>query len=124
MLVVTAAAYSKCDTSIPIIKFDDGNTVFKFGRPGFFYFISGVSDHCKSGQKVTIRVMHPKEVEGPVSTPTPAPVPAPAAGGGSEEDNTSSNLSPPKASSSTKLFVVSYLVTAAASLVVFLYIVM
>ncbi|KAL8509781.1 hypothetical protein ACS0TY_016844 [Phlomoides rotata] len=81
VLVVNSADYLSCNSSNPISKFEDGNTVFRFDRSGFFYFISGGPGHCKSGQRLIIRVMHPSQV----SAPGLAPAPAPSGGGGSEE---------------------------------------
>ncbi|KAK4487431.1 hypothetical protein RD792_005934 [Penstemon davidsonii] len=114
VLVVSSADYLNCNTSNPISKFEDGNTVFKFDRSGFFYFISGQPGNCKSGQKLIVRVMHPSEVEAPELAPSPS-----AGGGDSGRDWGS-----PSANSTTKLFFVSYFVTALAGLFVFLYVFM
>lgn len=111
VLVVSSADYLKCNTSNPISKFEDGNTIFEFDRSGFFYFISGQPDHCKSGQKLIIRVMHPSEVEAPELAPSPA-----AAGGDGGWD-----WAPPGFNSTTKLSVISYFILALAGLVVVLY---
>lgn len=46
-----------------ISKFEDGNTMFKFDRYGFFYFISEDPDHCKQGQKLVVLVMVHSEFE-------------------------------------------------------------
>ncbi|KAK6154477.1 hypothetical protein DH2020_008725 [Rehmannia glutinosa] len=61
VLVVNSADYLNCNTSNPISKFEDGNTVFQFDRSGLFYFISGQPGHCRSGQRLIIRVMHPSK---------------------------------------------------------------
>ncbi|KAI3456806.1 hypothetical protein Pfo_013469 [Paulownia fortunei] len=111
VLVVSSADYLNCNTANPIAKFEDGKTVFKFDRSGFFYFISGQPDHCKSGQKIIIRVMHPSEVE--------APELAPSAGGGSGWDG-----GPAGVNSTAKLSVISYFMTALAGVVVILYLFM
>ncbi|PIN08109.1 hypothetical protein CDL12_19317 [Handroanthus impetiginosus] len=72
VLVVTSADYLNCNTSNPISKYEDGNTVFQFDRPGFFYFISGQPGHCRSGQRLIIRVMHASHAEAPAIAPSPA----------------------------------------------------
>ncbi|XP_057765460.1 early nodulin-like protein 5 [Salvia miltiorrhiza] len=105
VLVVTAADYLNCNTSNPISNFRDGPTVFEFDRSGFFYFISGRLDHCRSGQKLIIRVMHPSE----------APSPSPAAGDGG------SDWAPPAVNSTTKIALVSYYMTAFAGLLAIFY---
>ncbi|XP_043723127.1 early nodulin-like protein 1 [Telopea speciosissima] len=61
VMVVSGSEYNKCDSTHPLFFSNDGNTVYQFDRSGFFYFISGVSGHCKRGQKVIIRVMAPEE---------------------------------------------------------------
>ncbi|KAL8462232.1 hypothetical protein ACS0TY_032512 [Phlomoides rotata] len=104
VLVVTAADYLNCNTSNPISKFEDGDTIFQFDAPGFFYFISGLPDHCESGQKLIIRVMHPSAAEAP----------APLAGHGDWPG-------PAAVNSTTKFSVVSYFVTALAGLFVVFY---
>ncbi|KAI3466415.1 hypothetical protein Pfo_023078 [Paulownia fortunei] len=120
VLVVNSADYLNCNTSHPISKFEDGSTVFQFDRPGFFYFISGQPGHCKSGQRLIIRVMHPSEVEAPELAPSPA------AGGGSGGDSggNSGDWGPPGVNSTTKLSVVSHFMTALAGLFVILYLFM
>lgn len=110
-MVVSAADYLNCNTSNPISKFDDGDTVFEFDRSGFFYFISGHLDHCRSGQKLIVRVMHPLEA------PEPAPEPSAAGGDGSG----SANWAPPAVNSTTKLAALSYCMTAFAGLFAILY---
>ncbi|KZV57544.1 mavicyanin-like [Dorcoceras hygrometricum] len=73
VLVVSSADYLNCNTASPVSKFEDGDSVFRFDRSGFFYFISGQPGHCKSGQRLIIRVMHPSEI----GSPSPAPCPRP-----------------------------------------------
>ncbi|XP_059669428.1 early nodulin-like protein 2 [Cornus florida] len=41
--------YDKCNTEKPIMKMDDGDSVFKFDRSGPFFFISGNKDNCQKG---------------------------------------------------------------------------
>lgn len=110
VLVVTAADYLNCNTSDPITKFEDGDTVFQFEAAGFFYFISGLPDHCESGQKLIIRVMHNSQAEAPGLAP------APFAGDW--------NWPGPAVNSTVKFSVVSYFVTALAGLFVVFYLFM
>ncbi|KAL2247703.1 early nodulin-like protein 1 [Sesamum indicum] len=118
VLVVTSADYSKCSTSNPISKYEDGNTVFQLDRPGFFYFISGQPGHCKLGQRVIVRVMHPSEVEAPELAPSPGSDGGPVGDSGWE----SYDWGTLGVNSTTKLFVVSYFITAFVGLFVVLYI--
>ncbi|KAF7123539.1 hypothetical protein RHSIM_Rhsim12G0145200 [Rhododendron simsii] len=70
VLVVSEEEYNKCKSSHPIFFSNNGNTVFKFDRPGLFYFISGVAGHCERGQKMIIKVLEP------ASQPPPPPPPS------------------------------------------------
>lgn len=115
--MVNSEDYLNCNTSNPITKFQDGNTIFKFDRSGFFYFISGQSGHCKSGQRLIVRVMHPSEIESPESAPSPAPAPLSSGDDGWD----SADWGPPGISSTTKLAVASYYVTSFAVILVVLY---
>ncbi|KAG6423877.1 hypothetical protein SASPL_114282 [Salvia splendens] len=69
--------------------------------PGFFYFISGQPGHCKLGQRLIVRVMHPLQPDLP---------PASAPSGG--------DSGWPEFSSTAKLSVVSYFVAAFVALAV------
>ncbi|KAK4439693.1 Early nodulin-like protein 3 [Sesamum alatum] len=109
VLVVSSDDYLACNTSNPISKFEDGSTVFQFDRSGLFYFISGEPGHCRSGQRLIIRVMHPSEVEAPELAPSPA------SGGGSGGDG-----GLPNDNSTAKPSGVSYFVTALAGVFVVL----
>ncbi|XP_077239876.1 mavicyanin-like [Tasmannia lanceolata] len=72
VLVVESDDYTGCNISDPITAYEDGNTVIKFDRFGFFYFISGVPGHCQSGQKLIIWVMgQSEETQSPASSPAP-----------------------------------------------------
>ncbi|KAL0320888.1 UNVERIFIED_CONTAM: hypothetical protein Sradi_5350300 [Sesamum radiatum] len=114
VLVVTSADYLNCSTSNPISKYEDGNTVFQLDRPGFFYFISGQPGHCKLGQRLIVRVMHPSEVEAPELAPSPG-------SDGGDSGWESDNWGPLGVNSTTKLFAVSYFMTALVGLFVVLY---
>ncbi|XP_059631929.1 early nodulin-like protein 18 [Cornus florida] len=80
---------------VPIMKMDDGDSVFKFDRSGPFFFISGNKDNCQKGQKLIVVVLavrnqhksppvaiSPASVgQTPASSPSPtksSPLPAPA----------------------------------------------
>ncbi|XP_043707431.1 early nodulin-like protein 1 [Telopea speciosissima] len=118
VLQVNYNHYKNCDVSDPISKFNDGNTVFRFDRYGFFYFISGEPGHCKSGQKLDIRVMvHPR-----VEPPSPA-APAPSPGSGSRSGGGTGGAAggPPTPNSTVKLSVGSYFKSAFWGMIVVLY---
>lgn len=51
-----------CNSSAPISSFKNGKSVVKLERPGSFYFISGDSDHCKTGQRLVVGVMSPHPI--------------------------------------------------------------
>ncbi|OVA20121.1 Plastocyanin-like [Macleaya cordata] len=125
VLVVNRADYINCNVSNPIAKFEDGNTLFRFDRYGFFYFISGKAGHCKSGQRLVIRVMVHPEFE----PPSPAPSPSGTGGGGSGSGGGGSGSSddqwgPPTPNSTVRLSVASYFMTALGGMVVILYLFM
>ncbi|XP_013585082.1 PREDICTED: mavicyanin-like [Brassica oleracea var. oleracea] len=86
LVVSSEDEYKKCKTTKPHFYSNNEDTVFKLDRPGFFYFISGVSGHCEKGQKMIIKVMEPEE-----STPdSPSP-----------SSPSSSSSSPPSLPAST-----------------------
>ncbi|XP_059669708.1 early nodulin-like protein 6 [Cornus florida] len=127
VLVVNKADYENCVVSNPISKFQDGNTVFRFDRYGYFYFISGEVGHCKSGQKLIIRVMvHPESTEPPESAASPQGGGGGGAGGGSNGGGGSGSdfWGPPGLNSTNKLSAASYLMTALGSVFAILYLVM
>ncbi|KAL0399117.1 UNVERIFIED_CONTAM: Early nodulin-like protein 1 [Sesamum radiatum] len=113
VLLVSSDDYLTCNTLNPISKFDDGSTVFQFDRSGLFYFISGQPGHCRSGQRLVIRVMHPSEMEAPELAPSPS------SGGGSGGD-----VGMPADNSTAKRSGISYFVTALAGVSVILYLFM
>ncbi|KZV49125.1 early nodulin-like protein 2-like [Dorcoceras hygrometricum] len=57
VLVVNRDDYDKCNSGKPILKLDDGDSVFKFDRSGHFFFISGKKSNCDKGQKLIIVVL-------------------------------------------------------------------
>ncbi|TKY64456.1 Early nodulin protein 1 [Spatholobus suberectus] len=46
----------------PINTFDDGNSTVILDSPGFFYFVSGIEDHCQNGEKLIVEVMSPHSI--------------------------------------------------------------
>ncbi|XP_026415935.1 early nodulin-like protein 1 [Papaver somniferum] len=61
VMVVSDSDYKACNSTQPIFFSNNGNTIFKLDRSGYFYFISGVSGHCERGQKMIIKVMAVEE---------------------------------------------------------------
>ncbi|XP_059662391.1 early nodulin-like protein 21 [Cornus florida] len=125
VVVVNKADYENCVISNPISKFEDGNTVFRFDHYGYFYFISGQVEHCKSGQKMIIRVMVHSGIEPPESAPSPKA----GGGGGSSRggggDGWDSDFwGPPGLNSTTKLSAASFFMTALGGVLVILYLLM
>ncbi|KAI5662536.1 hypothetical protein M9H77_21859 [Catharanthus roseus] len=78
VLVVNNDDYANCNTNKPIMKFDDGNSVFKFDRSGPFYFISGNKSNCDKGQKMIIVVLAVRN-NRPSPSPPPSQSPIPSA---------------------------------------------
>uniref|UniRef100_A0A5B7AWV4 Phytocyanin domain-containing protein n=1 Tax=Davidia involucrata TaxID=16924 RepID=A0A5B7AWV4_DAVIN len=87
VLVVSKDDYDKCNTEKPIMKMEDGDSVFKFDRSGPFFFISGKNGTCEKGQKLIIVVLAvrnqhkspPPVGQTPTAAPpTGSPFPAPA----------------------------------------------
>ncbi|KDP40882.1 hypothetical protein JCGZ_24881 [Jatropha curcas] len=80
--------YYHCNTSNPIVAFNNGRSTFNLERSGPFYFISGFSDHCKNGQRLIVEVMglHHQRSYSPPSMAAPpessylAPSPQPSSG--------------------------------------------
>ncbi|XP_010327267.3 early nodulin-like protein 6 [Solanum lycopersicum] len=127
VLEVTPANYLNCNTTSPISKFENGETVYKISHPGFYYFISGQKNNCKFGQRIIVRVMHPSEISSPASAPEISPSPAVDGGGGGGDggDGWSSDfLDPPVINSTTVLSVFSCFVTALGGIMIFLYLLM
>ncbi|KAL7217250.1 hypothetical protein ACSBR1_029040 [Camellia fascicularis] len=127
VLVVKEPDYENCTTSNPISKFEDGNTVFEFDRFGFIYFISGQPGHCKSGQKLIVRVMVHPEAESPQNAPPPDDKAGGGSGsGGGHGGSWSSDVFGPPGffNSTTKLSVVSHFMTVFVALFIILYLFM
>ncbi|KAM7478410.1 hypothetical protein LguiA_026623 [Lonicera macranthoides] len=81
VLRVTHQQFRDCNNTAPIATFTSGTDSFSVRRPGHYYFICGVSDHCQTGQKVDIRVpKFPSPAPAPFApvVPLPSPGMAPA----------------------------------------------
>ncbi|XP_060676350.1 early nodulin-like protein 5 [Ziziphus jujuba] len=65
VMEVTEEEYGKCHSTHPLFFSNNGETVFKLDRPGFFFFISGVAGHCQRGQKMIIKVLEPEIANPP-----------------------------------------------------------
>lgn len=93
VLLVSRDAFQNCNTTSPAATYNDGNTAFKFPRPGPYYFISGAQGHCEKGQKLVVVVMthrgHRAPAEAPALGSSPAFSPATVPG-----DEISPALSP------------------------------
>ena len=53
---VTAKAFAACDVSDPLLKLEDGNSVFNLTKPGRAYFTSAAPGRCRKGQKLSVDV--------------------------------------------------------------------
>uniref|UniRef100_A0A6V7QV70 Phytocyanin domain-containing protein n=1 Tax=Ananas comosus var. bracteatus TaxID=296719 RepID=A0A6V7QV70_ANACO len=75
VLQVDREAYSTCNTSSYIAKFDDGNTVFTFSLSGPFYFVSGVEANCLKKESLVIVVLADRSnrASQPILAPSPSP---------------------------------------------------
>jgi hypothetical protein len=120
VLVVNHTDYKECIVSNPITKFEDGNTILRIDRYGFFYFVSGQPGHCNAGQKLVIRVMvQSAEVH------TPRAAPSPKENGDSGDDGWDSfNWGPPSLNSTVKMAVASYFLTILGGVLVIFYVFM
>ncbi|XP_073049150.1 early nodulin-like protein 3 [Primulina eburnea] len=76
VLVVKQDDYDKCSSGNPILKLDDGDSVFKFDRSGPFFFVSGKKSNCDKGQKLIVVVL---SVRNGLSPPPLAEAPRPTA---------------------------------------------
>uniref|UniRef100_A0A0D9VCI3 Phytocyanin domain-containing protein n=1 Tax=Leersia perrieri TaxID=77586 RepID=A0A0D9VCI3_9ORYZ len=56
VLEVEPADYNSCNTASYDKKFADGSTAFDLDRAGAFFFISGVDDNCRAGEKLIVMV--------------------------------------------------------------------
>jgi len=72
---VTEEEYEDCKSPRPLFFSNNGDTVFKFDRPGLFYFISGVRGHCDRGQKMIIKVLDIEATPSPQYANESAPKP-------------------------------------------------
>ncbi|RZR73568.1 hypothetical protein BHM03_00025733 [Ensete ventricosum] len=75
VLVVTKQDYDGCNVSNPIQKLEGGDSMFNLDRSGPFFFISGVPDNCRKGQKMVVVVLAVRNGGKPSPSP-PSPPPA------------------------------------------------
>ncbi|KAG9452640.1 hypothetical protein H6P81_005544 [Aristolochia fimbriata] len=54
---VTEEALSTCKISDPVLRMDDGNSLFNITAPGKYYFTSGEPGHCEKKQKLEISAL-------------------------------------------------------------------
>ncbi|KZV23233.1 copper ion binding protein [Dorcoceras hygrometricum] len=74
VLVVSKDDYDNCNTANPILKLDDGNSIFRYDRSGPFYFITGTKENCDKGQKLVTVVMAVRSTPTPPTTAAPPPL--------------------------------------------------
>lgn len=118
VLVVNKEDYENCVDTNPISKFADGHTIFEFEHFGYYYFISGQPGHCKSGQKMVIRVM--ARSDGGDETPKSSP--GPKSDGGDEAGHHEwDDFGPPGFNATTRLSVAYCFTTALVGIFVVLY---
>ncbi|KAI5387828.1 early nodulin-like protein 2 [Lathyrus oleraceus] len=79
VLVVKKEDYDSCNIDNPKQKMDDGDSSFKLGDSGLYFFITGNVDHCKQGQKLIVLVMAVRH-HNPPSTVVVPPSQAPESG--------------------------------------------
>ncbi|CAK8577028.1 unnamed protein product [Lathyrus sativus] len=79
VLVVKKEDYDSCNINNPKQKMDDGDSSFKLGDSGLYFFITGNVDHCKQGQKLVVLVMAVKHHNPPHTVVVP-PSQAPESG--------------------------------------------
>lgn len=121
VLLVERSDYEDCNVKNPMLKFDDGNTVYEFDKSGFVYFISGKPKHCQAGQKMIIRVMVQYAAHHPTaSSPAPSSQGPTDAGYGFITDSSG----PTSTNSSDMLSVTSYCLTLFMGVVIVLYLFM
>ncbi|KAK6912020.1 Phytocyanin domain [Dillenia turbinata] len=76
VLVVGKWDYYHCNTDKPIFAFSNGKNIINLDRAGPFYFISGVPEHCKNGQRLLINVeTHDFSPPQPYMVVSPSPSP-------------------------------------------------
>ncbi|XBI68458.1 hypothetical protein VPH35_047665 [Triticum aestivum] len=52
---LTTKAFAACDVSDPLLKLEDGNSIFNLTKPGRAYFSSAAPGRCRKGQKFKLR---------------------------------------------------------------------
>ncbi|GAB4845941.1 hypothetical protein Ancab_024947 [Ancistrocladus abbreviatus] len=126
VLEVNREDYENCSESNPTATFEDGNTIIKFDRSGFYYFISGKPGHCEAGQKIIIRVMVQSWYHWTSNAPAPSPegegpFSSPSSSGDGGHDGDLASIAP---SSTANVASVTSFMTTLAGVLVFLYLFM
>ncbi|KAG9155009.1 hypothetical protein Leryth_012187 [Lithospermum erythrorhizon] len=57
VIQVTKEAYRSCNMKDPILKLNDGNSLFNITEKGEFFFTSEEEGHCGKGQKLYISLL-------------------------------------------------------------------
>ncbi|CAH8317719.1 unnamed protein product [Eruca vesicaria subsp. sativa] len=93
VLEVSEEEYNTCNTTHPITSLSNGDSLFVLSRSGSFFFVSGNSENCLKGQKLSVKVMSaahhghsphqpspsPSPTLSPVHQPSSSPAPSPVA---------------------------------------------
>lgn len=74
VVMVSKRGYYHCNETSHGSLPKDGNTVFLLDKPGFYYYVSGDTEHCKKGQRLMVEV-----IGVPLPPLVPAPSPQPSA---------------------------------------------
>lgn len=78
VIEVTHSDFRSCNTSAPMKVFNSGNDSFTIKAPGHYFLTSNLSEHCKAGQKIDVRVLKtPPPVTTPQQSSTLSPSPSP-----------------------------------------------
>ncbi|KMZ57335.1 hypothetical protein ZOSMA_87G00810 [Zostera marina] len=73
VLEVSEEEYEECYSLKPFNFSNSGDSVFVLKRPGSYFFISGVSTHCKKGQKIIVKVLSTHINHAPLESPSDSP---------------------------------------------------
>ncbi|KAL6210509.1 hypothetical protein ACLB2K_015741 [Fragaria x ananassa] len=74
---VVHKGFSSCNPEHEIYKLSSGDDYIRLNRPGNFFFICTVNEHCRSGQKIHVSVSQSTVPSvSPGTAPTLSPVPS------------------------------------------------
>ena len=89
VMMVSRLDYERCNSTNPLVTYDDGASNFTLNRAGTFYFLSGIALHCRLGQRLAVHVRkHPLRSSQPTNSSI-SPSPA------NDNTNTNTNIPPP-----------------------------